>query len=153
MTWRHVDNVHWCCSLSTDVSVLTHRKGTCRVLLLLSAAGSWRQHHDSDRCAAVFVISFVSTVPLFFASCRRHRVLMHAGVRPALFGRFFGSHRGQNAGYPDWGFRGITQSLQVNVGIVPLLGQEFFLPNPFQYYGLQSDHSKLYRLATHNVSK
>jgi hypothetical protein len=29
---------------------------------------SWRQHHDSDRCAAVFIISFVST-------SRRHRVL------------------------------------------------------------------------------
>jgi hypothetical protein len=64
MTWRHVDNVHWCCSLSTDVSVLTHRKGTCRVLLQVSAAWSWRQHHDSDRCAAVFIISFVSTVLL-----------------------------------------------------------------------------------------
>jgi hypothetical protein len=36
MTWRrpvtHVNNVHWCCSFSTDVSVLTHRKGICRVL-------------------------------------------------------------------------------------------------------------------------
>jgi hypothetical protein len=60
----HVDNVHWCCSLCTDVSVLTHRKGTCRVLLHVSAAWSWRQHHDSDPCAAVFIISFVSTVLL-----------------------------------------------------------------------------------------
>jgi hypothetical protein len=25
---------------------------------------SWRQHHDSDRCATVFIISFVSTVLL-----------------------------------------------------------------------------------------
>jgi hypothetical protein len=25
---------------------------------------SWRQHHDSDRCAEVFIISFVSTVLL-----------------------------------------------------------------------------------------
>jgi hypothetical protein len=25
---------------------------------------SWRQHHDSDRCAAVFIISYVSTVLL-----------------------------------------------------------------------------------------
>jgi hypothetical protein len=25
---------------------------------------SWRRHHDSDRCAAVFIISFVSTVLL-----------------------------------------------------------------------------------------
>jgi hypothetical protein len=53
MTWRHVDNVHWCCSLSTDAWVLTHRKGTCR-----------RQDHNSDRCAVVFIISFVSTVLL-----------------------------------------------------------------------------------------
>jgi hypothetical protein len=74
------------CSLSTDVWVLTHRKGTCRVLLHVSAAWSWRQHHDSDRCAAVFIISFVSTVLLSL----RHvanivswllHVLTHAGVR------------------------------------------------------------------------
>jgi hypothetical protein len=64
MTWRHVDNVHWCCSLSTDVSVLTHRKGTCRVLLHVSAAWSWRQHN---------LIRF-NCAP-FLASCRRHRVL------------------------------------------------------------------------------
>jgi hypothetical protein len=50
---------------------------------------SWRQHHDSDRCAAVFIISFVSTV--FLSS--RHvadivpwllHVLTHAGVRPTI---------------------------------------------------------------------
>jgi hypothetical protein len=64
LLFTHVDNVHWCCSLSTDVWVLTHRKGTCRVLLHVSAAWSRRQHHDSDRCAAVFIISFVSTVLL-----------------------------------------------------------------------------------------
>jgi hypothetical protein len=64
MTRRHVDTVHWCCSLSTDVWVFTHRKETCRVLLHVSAAWSWRQHHDSGRCAAVFKISFVSTVLL-----------------------------------------------------------------------------------------
>jgi hypothetical protein len=48
---------------------------------------SWRQHHDSDRCAAVFIISFVSTVLISL----RHvadieswllHVLTHAGVRP-----------------------------------------------------------------------
>jgi hypothetical protein len=47
---------------------------------------SWRQHHDSDRCAAVFIISFVSTVLLSL----RHvtdivswllHVLTHASVR------------------------------------------------------------------------
>jgi hypothetical protein len=54
--------IHWCCSFSTDVWVLTHRKGICRVLLHVSAAWSWSQHHDSDRWAAVFIISFVSTV-------------------------------------------------------------------------------------------
>jgi hypothetical protein len=89
LLFTHVDNVHWCCSLSTDVWVLTHRKGTCRVLLHVSAAWSWRQHHDWDRCAAVFIISFVSTVLLSL----RHvadivswllHVLMHAGVRPTL---------------------------------------------------------------------
>jgi hypothetical protein len=63
-----------------DVWVLRHRKERCRVLLHLSAAWSWRQHHDSDRCAAVFIISFVSTILL---SCR-HRVLTYAGVRPTL---------------------------------------------------------------------
>jgi hypothetical protein len=36
---------------------------------------SWSQHHDSDRRAAVFIISFVSTVLISFTSCRRHRVL------------------------------------------------------------------------------
>jgi hypothetical protein len=50
---------------------------------------SWRQHHDSDRCVAVFIISFVSTVLLSL----RHvadivswllHVLTHAGVRPTL---------------------------------------------------------------------
>jgi hypothetical protein len=50
---------------------------------------SWRQHHNSDRCAAVFIISFVSTVLLSL----RHvadivswvlHVLTHAGVRPTL---------------------------------------------------------------------
>jgi hypothetical protein len=48
---------------------------------------SWRQHHDLDRCTAVFIISFVSTVLLSL----RHvadivswllHVLTHAGVRP-----------------------------------------------------------------------
>jgi hypothetical protein len=92
-SWRydvimtHVDNVHWCCSLSTDVWVMTHRKGTCRVLLHVPAAWSWRQHHDSDRCAPVFIISFVSTVLLslrhvaYIVSWLLH-VLTHAGVRP-----------------------------------------------------------------------
>jgi hypothetical protein len=55
---------------------------------------SWCQHHDSDRCAAVFVISFVSTVLLSL----RHvadivpwllHVLTHAGVRPTLQLIFF----------------------------------------------------------------
>jgi hypothetical protein len=87
LLFTHVDNVHWCCSLSTDVWVLTHRKGPCRVLLHVSAAWSWRQHHDSDRCAEVFIISFVLTVLLSM----RHvadivswllHVLTHAGVRP-----------------------------------------------------------------------
>jgi hypothetical protein len=50
---------------------------------------SWREHHDSDRCALVFIISFVSTVILSL----RHvadivswllHVLTHAGVRPTL---------------------------------------------------------------------
>jgi hypothetical protein len=50
---------------------------------------SWRQHHDSDLCAAVFLILFVSTMLLPL----RHvadivswllRVLTHAGVRPTL---------------------------------------------------------------------
>jgi hypothetical protein len=75
------------CSLSSDVWVLTHRKVTCRVLLHVSASWSWRQHHYSDRCAAVFIISFVSTVLLSL----RHvadivswllHVLTHAGMRP-----------------------------------------------------------------------
>jgi hypothetical protein len=90
MTWRHVDNVHWCCSLSTDVSVLTRRKGTCRVLLHVSAAWRWRQHHDSDRCAAVFIISFVSTVRLSLCHVADNvswllHVLTHAGVRSNIF--------------------------------------------------------------------
>jgi hypothetical protein len=75
------------CSLNTDVWVLTHRKGTCRVLLHVSAAWSWRQHHDSDLCAAVYILSFVSTV----LHSLRHvadivswllHVLTHASVRP-----------------------------------------------------------------------
>jgi hypothetical protein len=50
---------------------------------------SWRQHDDSDKCAAVFIISFVSTVLLSL----RHvadivswllHVLTHAGVRSTL---------------------------------------------------------------------
>jgi hypothetical protein len=50
---------------------------------------TWRQHHNSDRRAAVFIISFVSNVLLSL----RHvadivswllYVLTHAGVRPAL---------------------------------------------------------------------
>jgi hypothetical protein len=35
---------------------------TCNSQDTMSA--TWRQHHDSDRCAAVFIISFVSTVLL-----------------------------------------------------------------------------------------
>jgi hypothetical protein len=79
--------MYWCCSLSTDVWVLTHRKGTCPVLLHVSAAWSWRQHHDSGRCVAVFITSFVSTVHLSLrqvadmVSWPLH-VLTHAGVRP-----------------------------------------------------------------------
>jgi hypothetical protein len=48
---------------------------------------SWRQHHELDRCAAVFIISFVSTVLLSLpnvadiVSWLLH-VLTHAGVRP-----------------------------------------------------------------------
>jgi hypothetical protein len=50
---------------------------------------SWRQHHDSDRCAVVFIISFVSTVHLSLChvadivSWLLH-VFTHAGVRPSL---------------------------------------------------------------------
>jgi hypothetical protein len=33
---------------------------------------------------------------------------------------------------------GIPQSLQANVGIVPILGQDCFLPNPFQFISYQS---------------
>jgi hypothetical protein len=79
LLFTHVDNVHWCCSFSTDVRVLLH----------VSAAWSWRQHNDSDRCVAVFIISFVSNVLLSL----RHVVdivswllhaLTHADVRPTL---------------------------------------------------------------------
>jgi hypothetical protein len=69
--------------------VLTHKKGTCRILLHVSAAWSWLQHHDSVRCAAVFIILIVSTV-LFslrhvadIVSWLLH-VLTHVGVRPNL---------------------------------------------------------------------
>jgi hypothetical protein len=53
-----------------------------------SSAWSWRQHHDSDRCAAVFMISFVSTVLSLrhiadIVSWLLH-VLTHDGVRPTL---------------------------------------------------------------------
>jgi hypothetical protein len=50
---------------------------------------SWCQHHDSDRCAAVFIISFVSIVLLSLrhvadiVSWMLH-VLTHTGVRPTL---------------------------------------------------------------------
>jgi hypothetical protein len=46
---------------------------------------SWRRHHDSDWCAAVFIISFVSTVRHVagIVSWLLH-VLTHAGVRPTL---------------------------------------------------------------------
>jgi hypothetical protein len=50
---------------------------------------SWRQHHDSNQCAAGFIISFVSTVLLSLrhvadiVSCLLH-VLTHADVRPIL---------------------------------------------------------------------
>jgi hypothetical protein len=49
----------------------------------------WRQHHDSDRCAEVFIISFFSTVLLSLhhvadiVSWLLH-VLTHAGVRHTL---------------------------------------------------------------------
>jgi hypothetical protein len=81
--------LHWCCSLSTDVWVLTHRKGSCRVLQHVSAAWSWRQHHDSDRCAVVFIISFILTVLLSLRHvvdivCWLLHILTHAGVRPTL---------------------------------------------------------------------
>jgi hypothetical protein len=87
--------MYYCCSSSTDVWVLTHRKEMCRVLLHVTAAWSWRQHHDSDRCAAVFIISFVSTV---FLSLRHVadivswllHVLTHAGVRPTILPRVLG---------------------------------------------------------------
>jgi hypothetical protein len=87
LPFTHINNIHWRCSLSTGVWVLTHRKGTCRVLLHVSAAWSWRQHHDSDWCAAVFIISFISTVLLSLRHVadivsRLLQVLTHAGVRP-----------------------------------------------------------------------
>jgi hypothetical protein len=53
------------------------------------SAWRWCQHHDSDRCEAVSIISFVSTVLLSL----RHvadimswllHALTHAGVRPTL---------------------------------------------------------------------
>jgi hypothetical protein len=50
---------------------------------------SWREHHDSDRCAAVFIISFVSTVLFSLGHVADIvswllDVLTHAGVRPTL---------------------------------------------------------------------
>jgi hypothetical protein len=85
LLFTHVDNVHLCCSSSTDVSVLTHGKGTCQVLLHVSAAWSWH-HHDSDQCVAPFIIAFVSTVlfPLHHVADIMSwllQFLMHASVQ------------------------------------------------------------------------
>jgi hypothetical protein len=44
-----------------------------------------------------------------------------------------GSNFGPDTNYPDGGFRGFPQSLKVNAGIVPRLGQDYFLSNPFQF--------------------
>jgi hypothetical protein len=85
LLFTHIGNVHWCCSLSIDVceSWRTEKEHA------VSAAWSWRQHYGSDRRAAVFIISFVSTVLLSL----RHvadivswllHVLTHAGMRPTL---------------------------------------------------------------------
>jgi hypothetical protein len=75
-------------SRKTD-SVLGRPHTNCVKTSIKTWDKSWHQHHDSDRCAAVFVISFVSTLLLSL----RHvadivswllHVLTHAGVRPNL---------------------------------------------------------------------
>jgi hypothetical protein len=53
------------------------------------------------------------------------------------------------------GFHGFLQSLQENVGIVPILGQDPFFPNPFQFMNIHqsSHHPTLYCLDTEQVIK
>jgi hypothetical protein len=75
MTWRRpMRKIHWCCSLSTDVWVLTHRKHmpslvACLCSLKLTSA-SWLR----PVCGSFHNLIRFNCAP-FFASCRRYRVL------------------------------------------------------------------------------
>jgi hypothetical protein len=114
----HVDNVHWCCYVSTDVWVLMHRKETCGVLLHMSAAWSWRQHHDSDRCAAVFIISFVSTVLLSLrhvAECYMSWRMPMCGLPKVAYSRYdvpWKMSSTNNNNTLDWGHWNMCFSIQ-----------------------------------------
>jgi hypothetical protein len=65
-----------------------------------------------------------------------------------------GSNPCQDSRCPNRGFRCFPKSLQANIEIVPWLGQDRFLPNPFQLIiFLPLLHSMLYSLVTGNVFK
>lgn len=49
-----------------------------------------------------------------------------------------------------WQCCGFPQSLQTNAGIIPQLGQESFLPNPFQFIIYHSYYHQHYRISDHD---
>jgi hypothetical protein len=58
------------------------------------------------------------------------------------------SNLGQNTGYPDRVFV-FFLSLQKNSGIVPRLGHDRFLPNPFHFFNLPTVQRDVVFLLTH----
>jgi hypothetical protein len=50
----------------------------------------------------------------------------------------FGSNPGLDTLYRDSRLRGFTKPLHVNVGMVPRLGYDRFLPNPFEFISVYS---------------
>jgi hypothetical protein len=61
-----------------------------------------------------------------------HNKPHRAGCCRGCIRETLGSNVGRNVSYLE-GFRGFTQSLHANIGIVPRLSHTHFLPNPFQF--------------------
>jgi hypothetical protein len=80
--------------------------------------------------------------------------LVYVAVTFQIFIRdVLGSKLGRDTDYPDWAFLCFLQSLQVNAGIVPRVGQYQFLPNHSQFIIYPIIQCYTYNLDTDSVIK
>jgi hypothetical protein len=116
---------------------------------------SWRQHHDWDRCAAVFIISFVSAMLLSL----RHvadivswllHVLTHANVRPTLHRQMISEPCANHSAVQTEERRG--SSCQLVPYIFRLLAQSSLLANKSQINATQiTEIPEILPVVTHSL--